>query len=164
MSRRRSHRSGSSSLAPETGIVAVGETFDFRGVGRSEGVHDHGAGEQEHARALFEVEDRFPGLPLVLGGFRHFFDGQLDVLQGAVAEWARGRPSGDPASPLTRAPPRQPRRPRVEEGASSGSSLAGEPGPRGVGSRRARPHARRPAIAWGRRAIPPPSQSGMPIE
>ena len=44
--------------------------FNFRGVGRSEGVHDHGAGEQEDARAaLFEMEDRFPGLPLVLGGF-----------------------------------------------------------------------------------------------
>ncbi len=44
--------------------------FNFRGVGRSEGTHDHGAGEQEDARAaLFEMADRFPGLPLVLGGF-----------------------------------------------------------------------------------------------
>jgi alpha/beta superfamily hydrolase len=44
--------------------------FNFRGVGRSEGAHDHGAGEQEDARAaLFEMEGRFPGLPLVLGGF-----------------------------------------------------------------------------------------------
>jgi alpha/beta superfamily hydrolase len=44
--------------------------FNFRGVGRSEGAHDHGAGEQEDARAaLFEVQARFPGLPLVLGGF-----------------------------------------------------------------------------------------------
>jgi alpha/beta superfamily hydrolase len=44
--------------------------FNFRGVGRSEGAHDHGTGEQEDARAaLFEVQDRFPGLPLVLGGF-----------------------------------------------------------------------------------------------
>jgi alpha/beta superfamily hydrolase len=44
--------------------------FNFRGVGRSEGVHDHGAGEQEDARAaLLEMRDRFPGLPLVLGGF-----------------------------------------------------------------------------------------------
>jgi hypothetical protein len=44
--------------------------FNFRGVGRSEGVHDHGAGEQEDARAaLFEMQGRFPGLPLVLGGF-----------------------------------------------------------------------------------------------
>jgi alpha/beta superfamily hydrolase len=44
--------------------------FNFRGVGRSEGTHDHGVGEQEDARAaLFEVQARFPGLPLVLGGF-----------------------------------------------------------------------------------------------
>jgi alpha/beta superfamily hydrolase len=44
--------------------------FNFRGVGRSEGAHDHGGGEQEDARAaLSEVRDRFTGLPLVLGGF-----------------------------------------------------------------------------------------------
>ena len=44
--------------------------FNFRGVGRSEGVHDHGSGEQEDARAaLLEMQVRFPGLPLVLGGF-----------------------------------------------------------------------------------------------
>ena len=157
--------------------------FNFRGVGRSEGAHDHGAGEQEDVRAaLFELQDRFPGLPLVLGGFSfgsvvalrvaardprvraafalglpvrmaghlpgtssfsmaedratlasiarprlfvqgehdefgpgetlrafveplpppreivvvpgtgHFFDGQLDALQGAIADWAEGRP------------------------------------------------------------------------
>jgi alpha/beta superfamily hydrolase len=145
--------------------------FNFRGVGRSEGTHDHGAGEQEDARAaLFELQDRFPGLPLVLGGFSfgsvvalrvaardarvraafalglpvalagdallieavrqprlfvqgaldefgpgealralveplpqprelvvipgadHFFDGHLDVLQGALADWAEARP------------------------------------------------------------------------
>jgi hypothetical protein len=145
--------------------------FNFRGVGRSEGVHDHGTGEQEDARAaLFEMQDRFPGLPLVLGGFSfgsavalrvaarearvraifalgyplsrpadtarleavrqprlfvqgendefgsgealrarveplpppreivvvsgadHFFDGHLDALQGAIADWAEARP------------------------------------------------------------------------
>lgn len=50
------------------GVAAL--RFNFRGVGRSEGVHDHGAGEEEDARAaLLEVEGRFPGLPLVLGGF-----------------------------------------------------------------------------------------------
>ena len=44
--------------------------FNFRGVGRSASVHDFGVGEQEDARAaLFELERRFPGLPLVLGGF-----------------------------------------------------------------------------------------------
>jgi alpha/beta superfamily hydrolase len=154
------------------GLAAL--RFNFRGVGRSEGAHDHGAGEQEDARAaLFEVQDRFPGLPLVLGGFSfgsvmalrvaardprvraafalgypialeedrshlagittprlfvqgesdafgpgealraladplppprdvvvipgadHFFDGHLDALQGAVADWAEGRPWDD---------------------------------------------------------------------
>jgi len=44
--------------------------FNFRGVGRSEGVHDQGAGEQDDVRAaLDEMERRLPGLPLVLGGF-----------------------------------------------------------------------------------------------
>jgi hypothetical protein len=50
------------------GLAAL--RFNFRGVGRSEGSHDYGTGEQEDARAaLFELQDRFPGLPLVLGGF-----------------------------------------------------------------------------------------------
>jgi len=44
--------------------------FNFRGVGLSEGVHDGGRGEQDDARAaLSEMERRFPGLPLLLGGF-----------------------------------------------------------------------------------------------
>jgi alpha/beta superfamily hydrolase len=49
-------------------IVAL--RFNFRGVGRSQGVHDDGRGEQNDVRAaLDEVERLFPGLPLVLGGF-----------------------------------------------------------------------------------------------
>ena len=44
--------------------------FNFRGVGRSEGLHDGGVGEQEDARAaLSEMERRYPSLPLILGGF-----------------------------------------------------------------------------------------------
>jgi hypothetical protein len=44
--------------------------FNFRGVGRSEGEHDHGRGERDDVRAaLDEMERRFPSLPLVLGGF-----------------------------------------------------------------------------------------------
>jgi len=145
--------------------------FNFRGVGRSEGEHDDGDGEQEDLRAaLLELERRFPALPLVAGGFSfgsvvalrvaardprvravfalgfplvrfgdaatlqaprqprlfvqgerdqfgageelrrlvaplppprelvvvpgadHFFDGKLDQLQGAVADWAETRP------------------------------------------------------------------------
>jgi hypothetical protein len=50
------------------GLAAL--RFNFRGVGRSEGAHDHGVGEQDDARAaLDEMARRFPGLPLVVGGF-----------------------------------------------------------------------------------------------
>ena len=52
----------------EQGLAVL--RFNFRGVGRSEGVHDDGNGEQEDARAaLSELEQRFPAMPLVLGGF-----------------------------------------------------------------------------------------------
>jgi alpha/beta superfamily hydrolase len=44
--------------------------FNFRGVGRSEGTHDNGRGEQDDVRAaLDELMHRFPGLPIVAGGF-----------------------------------------------------------------------------------------------
>ena len=44
--------------------------FNFRGVGLSEGSHDHGQGEQDDVRAaLDELARRFPGRPSVLGGF-----------------------------------------------------------------------------------------------
>jgi len=94
--------------------------FNFRGVGRSEGVHDHGTGEQEDARAaLVEMQDRFPGLPLVLGGFSF---GSAVALRVAArdarvhAVFALGYPlllsfRGTPAGQVPRNPPeaRQPR-------------------------------------------------------
>jgi alpha/beta superfamily hydrolase len=44
--------------------------FNFRGVGRSEGRHDEGRGEQDDvAAALDELARRFPGVPLLTGGF-----------------------------------------------------------------------------------------------
>jgi alpha/beta superfamily hydrolase len=44
--------------------------FNFRGVGRSQGTHDEGRGEQDDVRAaLDEMRRRFPGLPLIAGGF-----------------------------------------------------------------------------------------------
>jgi len=52
----------------QAGVAAL--RFNFRGVGRSEGTHDDGRGEQDDVRAaLDEVARRFPGLPLVAGGF-----------------------------------------------------------------------------------------------
>ena len=44
--------------------------FNFRGVGRSEGRHDEGRGELDDVHAaLDELIRRFPGLPLLTGGF-----------------------------------------------------------------------------------------------
>jgi len=44
--------------------------FNFRGVGRSEGSHAHGAGEIEDARAaLAWLGSRYPDLPVTLAGF-----------------------------------------------------------------------------------------------
>ena len=44
--------------------------FNFRGVGGSEGAHDEGRGEQgDTVAAVDEMARRFPGLPMVLGGF-----------------------------------------------------------------------------------------------
>lgn len=52
----------------QQGVAAL--RFNFRGVGRSEGSHAYGVGEQDDARAaLDELAKRFPGLPLMLGGF-----------------------------------------------------------------------------------------------
>lgn len=44
--------------------------FNFRGVGRSGGVHDGEGGEEEDARAALRwMAEHHPGLPLWLGGF-----------------------------------------------------------------------------------------------
>lgn len=93
------------------GLAAL--RFNFRGVGRSEGVHDDGRGEQEDARAaLSELERRYPGLPLVLGGFSF---GALVALRLAAREtrvravFALGFPLTRFGDAATLAAPRQPR-------------------------------------------------------
>ena len=49
---------------------AVVLRFNFRGVGRSEGVHDRGEGEIEDARtALGFLRERYPDLPYSMAGF-----------------------------------------------------------------------------------------------
>lgn len=86
--------------------------FNFRGVGRSEGVHDHGLGEQEDARAaLFELEDRFPGLPLVLGGFSF---GSVVAVRVAARD-ARVRAVFALGYPLRLPPGRDEERPRATD-------------------------------------------------
>ena len=44
--------------------------FNFRGVGRSAGRHDHGRGEQDDLRAALAVlEERYPARPIVAAGY-----------------------------------------------------------------------------------------------
>jgi alpha/beta superfamily hydrolase len=44
--------------------------FNFRGVGQSEGVYDHGQGEQGDVRAAIDyLADEFPGRPILVAGF-----------------------------------------------------------------------------------------------
>ena len=44
--------------------------FNFRGVGKSEGVHDNGPGEMDDARACLDyLRDRYPGVPYSISGF-----------------------------------------------------------------------------------------------
>ncbi|SFC21297.1 alpha/beta hydrolase [Collimonas sp. OK412] len=55
------------------GFLALGYAtvrMNFRGVGKSEGVHDEGRGETDDmALLLAHMRQQYPGLPLVLGGF-----------------------------------------------------------------------------------------------
>ena len=52
----------------QSGAVVL--RFNFRGVGRSQGAHDNGAGELEDARLLMEwLRSRYPGLPYSTAGF-----------------------------------------------------------------------------------------------
>jgi uncharacterized protein len=58
--------------------------FNFRGVGGSEGVHDEGAGETQDALAAVSwARSRWPGIPLVLGGFS--FGGAVAIQAAAAA-------------------------------------------------------------------------------
>ncbi|NEX61391.1 alpha/beta hydrolase [Noviherbaspirillum galbum] len=66
-------------------FVAIGYAtarMNFRGVGASEGAHDHGKGETDDmALLLAHMQERFPGLPVALGGFSFgtFVQAQLQV-------------------------------------------------------------------------------------
>jgi alpha/beta superfamily hydrolase len=62
-------------------LGAVGVRFNFRGVGASEGAYDAGRGEQDDLLAVVDwARQRWPGLPLWLGGFSF---GGIIALRGA---------------------------------------------------------------------------------
>jgi alpha/beta superfamily hydrolase len=52
------------------GLGYVAARINFRGVGASDGVHDHGLGETDDMALLLEhMRARYPGLPVALSGF-----------------------------------------------------------------------------------------------
>jgi uncharacterized protein len=63
--------------------------FNFRGVGTSTGSYDRGFGEQEDARAALDwLQERSPGLPLLLGGFS--FGSRVALQVGVEEERVKG--------------------------------------------------------------------------
>ncbi len=52
------------------GLDYLAVRMNFRGVGKSEGTHDFGNGETDDMALLLEhIQGKYPGLPVVLGGF-----------------------------------------------------------------------------------------------
>ena len=69
--------------------------FNFRGVGKSDGQFDEGAGELEDALAMTRLaRERFPGLPLWIAGFSF---GAAIAIQAAAKASADGLVSVAPA-------------------------------------------------------------------
>lgn len=78
-------------------FVALGyivARINFRGVGASEGVHDHGIGETDDMQLLAEhMRAQYPGLPLALSGFSFGTFVQSQLQQRLIA-------AGNPAERL----------------------------------------------------------------
>jgi alpha/beta superfamily hydrolase len=67
------------------GYVTV--RMNFRGVGKSEGVHDHGQGETDDmALLLTHMRTQYPDLPLALGGFSFGTFVQAQLQQRLLAQ------------------------------------------------------------------------------
>src|SRR5690606_22189969 len=75
-------------------FVALGYAsvrMNFRGVGKSEGEHDAGRGETDDMALLHDhMLQRYPGLPVALGGFSFGTFVQSQLQQRLIAE---GRPA-----------------------------------------------------------------------
>jgi len=73
----------------ELGYAAA--RINFRGVGASEGVHDHGAGETDDmALLLAHMQAQYPDLPVALAGFSFGTFVQAQLQQRLVAAGAAG--------------------------------------------------------------------------
>jgi alpha/beta superfamily hydrolase len=81
--------------------------FNFRGVGRSGGVHDHGRGEVRDLEAALDFMSVRYGLPLVLGGFSfgsmvalHYLEARTDARVERLAAFGLPIRSGQPPAKL----------------------------------------------------------------
>jgi hypothetical protein len=73
----------------ELGYAAA--RINFRGVGASEGVHDHGAGETDDMALLLEhMQAQYPDLPVALAGFSFGTFVQAQLQQRLIAAGAAG--------------------------------------------------------------------------
>jgi len=73
-------------LPAEHGLSVL--RFNFRGVGSSEGTHDHGRGEQlDIVAGLDALASRVDGVPLVVAGWSFGADTSLAVLDERIAAW-----------------------------------------------------------------------------
>lgn len=73
----------------ELGYAAA--RINFRGVGASEGVHDHGAGETDDmALLLAHMQAQYPDLPVALAGFSFGTFVQAQLQQRLIAAGAAG--------------------------------------------------------------------------
>ncbi len=72
---------------PRLGMAVL--RFNFRGVGRSRGVHDNGKGEQlDVASAIDRLAQAAPSVPLIVVGWSFGADVSLAVTSPAIAGWA----------------------------------------------------------------------------
>jgi len=68
------------------GLGYVVARINFRGVGASEGVHDHGIGETDDMALLLEhMRQQYPGLPVALAGFSFGTFVQAQLQQRLIA-------------------------------------------------------------------------------
>jgi len=71
----------------DAGLVAL--RFNFRGVGSSTGSYDGGVGELDDVRAALDwLEERYRGVPLIVGGFS--FGSKVGLAVGAEEERVAG--------------------------------------------------------------------------
>ena len=91
---------------PRSGVAAL--RFNFRGVGESEGAHDHGRGEQRDVIAAIDRLESL-GAPIILAGWSFGADVSLAVGDERIRGWFAAAPPLRSIDPDTMAAATDPR-------------------------------------------------------